>query len=92
MDIKQIQLDPANVDTLPSLPAIYAIYAFDQADEQLCLRYESSCRNLRDAVAGHFKPTEPVVALRYFMLSGKKKILRYQLLNGQDVPVSFGLS
>ena len=84
METEELQIDPANVDMLPDQPAVYALYDADPARNQLNLRFTSSCMDLRATIAGHFKPTEPDIPLRYFMLSAKPKLLRFSILTSKN--------
>lgn len=84
MKTEQLQIDQSNVDLLPDQPAVYALYDADPVRNQLTLRFTARCTDLRAAVAGHFKPTEPEIPLRYFMLSAKPKLLRFSVLTSKN--------
>jgi hypothetical protein len=76
----QISLDSEMLEEIPALPARYVIYSQNENDCTLIKRYSGQTMNLQDAIRNHFKPNEPLVDLRYFMISLKKKILSYTFI------------
>ena len=78
-EIRQISLEAEMLEEIPAMPAKYAIYSLNETDGSLIIRYSGLTANLRTSIKEHFKPSEPIVDLRYFMLSAKKKVLRYKL-------------
>lgn len=72
--IVQILADPKKLD-LPRSPAVYSIFS-----SSTC-RFVGETDNLYQAIIDHFRPNEPNIKLRYFMLSWKPKILQYQIIS-----------
>jgi len=83
-------LSEHTLELVPRQPAVYAILSDGEAgsNNQRC-RYVGFTENLRDSVLKHFQPGEPIVPLRYFMLSSKLKYLLYELLPGTDKSLLF---
>jgi hypothetical protein len=77
-----LPLDQDSALELPEVPAIYAIFSEDleKKGEYRC-RFVGNADSLKQAVHQHFSIYEPHVYLRYFMLSYKRKLLRYMPLD-----------
>ena len=78
-------LSELTLEMVPHQPAVYAILSDGQAGStsKRC-RYVGYTDNLWQAVLQHFQPYEPIVSLRYFMLSSKLKYLQYELVPAGD--------
>lgn len=59
---------------LPKCSAVYAIFSKSKC------RFVGVTNDLYQTIIEHFKPTEPNMSLRYFILSSKPKILQYEIL------------
>jgi hypothetical protein len=83
-------LSELTLEMVPRQPAVYAILSDGEvgSSNKRC-RYVGFTEDLRDAVLKHFQPGEPIVPLRYFMLSSKLKYLLYELLPNNDKSVLF---
>lgn len=83
-------LSELTLDLVPRQPAVYAILSDGEAgsSNKRC-RYVGFSENLRDSVLKHFQPAEPIIPLRYFMLSSKLKYLLYELLPVNDKNMLF---
>ena len=78
-------LSELTLEMVPRQPAVYAILSDGKAGstKKRC-RYVGFTENLRDSILQHFQPCEPIVPLRYFMLSSKLKYLLYELVPTTD--------
>jgi hypothetical protein len=83
-------LSELTLEMVPRQPAVYAILSDGEAgsNNKRC-RYVGFSENLRDSILQHFQPGEPIVPLRYFMLSSKLKYLLFELLPGNDKSMLF---
>lgn len=78
-------LSELTLELVPCQPAIYAILSDGESGStQKKCRYVGFATNLREAVLRHFQPSEPIIPLRYFMLSSKLKYLQYELIPVAD--------
>lgn len=78
-------LSELTLGMVPSQPAIYAILSDGEAgsDHKRC-RYVGFSENLQNSILRHFQTAEPIIPLRYFMLSSKLKYLVYELIPSTD--------
>lgn len=78
-------LSELTLETVPRQPAVYAILSDGEAGltNKRC-RYVGFAENLREAILKHFQPYEPIIPLRYFMLSSKMKYLLFELVPEGD--------
>ncbi len=83
-------LSELTLELVPRQPAVYAILSDGESgsSNKRC-RYVGFTENLRDSVLQHFQPGEPIVPLRYFMLSSKLKYLLYELLPTSDKSILY---
>lgn len=72
-----------NLDQVPELPAIYAVCGRVNGETANC-RYLGKCKNLREAVANHYLPSEADACFQEFMDSIKTKVLVYKTFNKAD--------
>lgn len=74
-------LSELTLEMVPRQPAIYAILSDGEtgSNHKRC-RYVGFADNLRDTILRHFQISEPIISLRYFMLSSKLKYLLYELV------------
>ncbi|MEI6885435.1 MAG: hypothetical protein WCO02_13170 [Bacteroidota bacterium] len=84
-NIPRLILSELTLGMVPSQPAIYAILSDGEAgsDHKRC-RYVGFAQNLQDSILRHFQTSEPIIPLRYFMLSSKLKYLVYELVPSTD--------
>lgn len=78
-------LSELTLEMVPRQPAVYAILSDGEAGStnKRC-RFVGFTENLREAILKHFQPYEPIVTLRYFMLSSKMKYLFFELIPSGD--------
>ena len=74
-------LSELTLEMVPHQPAVYAIFSDGETGttNKRC-RFVGYTEDLWAAVLHHFQPSEPIVPLRYFMLSSKLKYLRFELV------------
>jgi len=83
-------LSELTLDMVPSQPAVYALLSDgDTGTNYKRCRFVGFTEDLRKAILNHFQPSEPIVPLRYFMLSSKLKYLRYEVVPTGDSTTLF---